>query len=544
MRQIHLSLSTKLLAGVGLVLIMLLAVDVWSIYRFRKIGDQLRLLKRGYLPLTKLASHLDAWQFNKRPDTQRLLQTSPQQWSVSLVRRLRYQGQLLQRSLDNVQKWVEQGSAFEQATLKRLTRSLLELKLHFEHYHAALNHFERRVKAKGKRSKLAKNWRKSFLELDRLLRRGIRRLGREMDARLALVVVQAERTERRSMLTLVLLSLLAILVSSVVLVLSRRSLSRVSKLVEWTRRIAAGDYQHNIQITSKDEIGVLADEFHRMAQALGERERNLAQKREELEEAYRELQISSERLLRSERLAAIGQLAAQITHEIRNPLNAIGLNLELLEEDIQQLPNSSEGIAVLQATLDEVERLTLITEEYLRFARLPPPRLESADINPILQDTMEFLSSELLERGIHWDIQLAPSLPLINVDLQQLRQALLNLLRNAMQAADSETGREGELFVSTEVLENGVEIVIRDNGPGIPQEIQEEIFDPFYSTKEEGTGLGLPLTQQIIVGHGGSIVCHSEGGQGTSFVMVFPMAAETRKEIEEREADEEDPIEL
>jgi two-component system NtrC family sensor kinase len=260
--------------------------------------------------------------------------------------------------------------------------------------------------------------------------------------------------------------------------------------------------------------------------------------REELEEAYHELQISSERLLRSERLAAIGQLAAQITHEIRNPLNAIGLNLELLEEDIQQLPNAAEGIAVLQATLDEVERLTLITEEYLRFARLPPPRLESADINPILSDTMEFLSSELLERNIEWELELAPSLPLINVDVQQLRQALLNLLRNAMQAATSDTGRDGELFVSTHLLENGVEIVIRDNGPGIPQEIQEEIFDPFYSTKEEGTGLGLPLTQQIIVGHGGSIVCDSENGLGTSFVMVFPMAAETRKEIEEREAEE------
>ncbi|TNE44201.1 MAG: HAMP domain-containing protein [Deltaproteobacteria bacterium] len=537
MRQIHLSLSTKLLAGVGLVLVMLLSVDVWSLYRLRKIGDQLRLLKRGYLPLTKLASHLDAWQFNKRPDTQRLLQTPPSRWTVSLVRRLRYEGGLLKRSMGNVQRWVEQGSAYEKATLKQLTKALKDLNLLFVRYHGELDRLARVANPKTKGS-LSANWRAIFLELDRLLRRSIRQLGQQMDARLAQVVVQAERTERRSTLTLVLLSLMALLVSSVVLILSRRSLARVSALVEWTRRIAAGDYQHNIKITSKDEIGVLADAFHRMAQALEERERHLAQKREELEEAYHELQISSERLLRSERLAAIGQLAAQITHEIRNPLNAIGLNLELLEEDIQQLPNAAEGIAVLQATLDEVERLTLITEEYLRFARLPPPRLESADINPILSDTMEFLSSELLERNIDWELELAPSLPLINVDVQQLRQALLNLLRNAMQAAASDTGRDGELFVSTQLLENGVEIVIRDNGPGIPQEIQEEIFDPFYSTKEEGTGLGLPLTQQIIVGHGGSIVCDSENGLGTSFVMVFPMAAETRKEMEEREAEE------
>ncbi len=529
MKQVHLSLSTKLLAGVGFVLFLLLSVDLWSLYRLQLIGDQLRLLKRGYLPLTKLASHMDAWQFNKKPDTQRLLTSSPAGWSTSLFQRLRYTGVLFQQSQAQLQGWVQHGSPQNRLMLQKLQLSTLRIAKYLRLYHISLLRLEQHVKHRSPRAvRLASL--ATFRRRDRLLRREIRQLGREMDARLAQVVVQAERAERRSTLALVLLSILAILVSLVVLILSRRSLARIPKLVEVTQRIGAGDYQLKVDMPSKDEIGVLAEAFNRMARSLEERERKLAQKRQELEEAYRELQVSSERLLRSERLAAIGRLAAQITHEVRNPLNAIGLNLELLEEDTEQLPNATEALAVLHATMEEVERLTQITEEYLRFAALPPPRLESAYVNPLLAGTMEFLAGELLQRNISWEVLLADDLPAINVDQRQLRQALLNLLHNAIQAAASDPDRDGELFITTRLVPEGVEIKICDNGPGIPEEERKEIFDPFFTTKEEGTGLGLPLTQQIIVGHGGTISCHSRETGGTCFVVVFPPAERMRTE--------------
>lgn len=518
MKLTHLSLSTKLLAGVGFVLLLLLSVDLWSLYRLQLIGNQLRLLKRGYLPLTKLASHMDAWQFNKKPDTKRLLSTSPRRWTRLLLQRLRYTGGLLKRSQLDLQRWVKQASPGNRSTWQKLQRTILRIEQHLHLYQSSLQKMEKYTQTRSQLGELQLQLR-TFRQVDRLLRKEIRKLGREMDARLAQVVVQAERAERRSTQALVLLSVLAIFVSLVVFVLSRRSLARIPRLVEFTRRIAAGDYQLHLERKSKDEIGALAEAFNSMAHSLEERERNL-------EEAYRELQSSSERLMRSERLAAIGRLAAQITHEVRNPLNAIGLNLELLEEDTEQLPNATEALAVLHATMDEVERLTQITEEYLRFAALPPPRLEAADVNPLLSGTVEFLNGELNQRGIRWDVELEEPLPAINVDQRQLRQALLNLLRNAIQAASLNTEVGGELAISTRRVNDNVEIKICDNGPGISEADLQEIFDPFFSTKEEGSGLGLPLTQQIILGHGGTIVCESHKGRGTCFILAFP-ASET-----------------
>lgn len=510
-----------------MVLFMLIAVDLWSLYQLRSIGDQLRLLKRGYLPLAKLASHLDAWQFNKNPDTQLLLLSRPTQWPPTLLRRLRYHGGLLSQAEEHLRRWVQQGMANHRHTLRKLQEQITQLSQSLREYHEALQNL---YMAKPSPSWLrsAEQRREIFRERDRTLRRYIQQLGRDMDVRLTQVVVQTERTERRAMLTLLLLSGVAFLMSIVILFLSRRSLARIPRLVELTQRIGEGDYQHRVPISSRDEIGILADAFHHMAQSLEERERHLAQQRAALEDAYHELQISSERLLRSERLATIGQLAAQITHEVRNPLNAIGLNLELLEEDIEQLPHARESMAVLQATMKEVERLTLITEEYLRFARLPLPRLEFAAINPILRDTMEFLAPELEEKGVFWDLSLQEPLPLINIDIQQLRQALINLLRNAMQAASGNKTRTGMIEIFTEQVEGGIVIKIRDNGPGIPENLQQKIFDPFYSTKEGGTGLGLPLTREIIVGHGGQITCYSREHEGTTFTLIFPVAETTK----------------
>lgn len=232
---------------------------------------------------------------------------------------------------------------------------------------------------------------------------------------------------------------------------------------------------------------------------------------------------TKEALVKSERLAAVGRIAAQITHEIRNPLSSIGLNTELLAEEVERLREGrppGEAEQLVRSIGREVDRLTDITEGYLRYARLPRPRLEAEDVNAILSDLLRFMDEELRARAIVLASALAPGLPDVLGDENQLRQAFLNLLRNACEAMRG----GGELRVGTSPCDDGVRISIGDSGAGIAPEHLSRIFDPFFSTKDAGTGLGLALTQQILEEHGGRITCESRVGVGTMFHVVLRAA--------------------
>lgn len=233
-----------------------------------------------------------------------------------------------------------------------------------------------------------------------------------------------------------------------------------------------------------------------------------------------------QRLIQSERLALIGRMGAQVTHEIRNPLNALGLNAELLEDELNALDpqKQTDGWQLLSSMRKEIDRLTDVTETYLRLARLPTPRLERLSVAEIVDSLLRFVREELSSRHITLVWQPDFSLPDAMVDENQLRQALLNIVRNAGEAV----GEDGRIEVSVkEESPNGVrglEILISDNGAGMDPGVRSRIFDPFYSTKASGNGLGLPITQQIIEEHGGKITCESNPGQGTTFRICLPAA--------------------
>jgi signal transduction histidine kinase len=285
-----------------------------------------------------------------------------------------------------------------------------------------------------------------------------------------------------------------------------RTLRPLGVLRARAREVAGGDYARRTGVTSHDEIGDLAREFDVMAAAIEERE---------------------QRLIRSERLATVGRMAAQITHEVRNPLASIGLYAELLGDEIAE--RGDEPRRLVASIISEVDRLTEITETYLRFARLPRPKLEREDLGAIVTGVLEFARAELAQAGIALDLEVAPDLPDVAADEAQLRQALLNLVRNAREAL---TGTSGRLRVRVEAapptaLEpteaaRTVRVTLQDSGPGIPPQHLGQIFDPFFSTKERGTGLGLALVQQIVVEHGGRIDVASGAGEGTTFTLAFP----------------------
>jgi signal transduction histidine kinase/HAMP domain-containing protein len=227
------------------------------------------------------------------------------------------------------------------------------------------------------------------------------------------------------------------------------------------------------------------------------------------------------RLIHTERLAAIGRMAAHVTHEVRNPLSSIGLNVEMLEEELEG--TGPETVALMRAITREVDRLTGITEEYLRLARLPQPRLEPEDLGHLVRSVTSFIAREMEGSSVDVEVDVEDDLPLVALDEQQMRQALLNLLRNAREAMPD----GGPIRVTAKRVGTEVRLTVEDEGEGIPEEQRTRIFDLFYTTKERGTGLGLPLTRQIVVAHGGQIRC--EGGEdgGTIFELSFPVAEES-----------------
>lgn len=229
-----------------------------------------------------------------------------------------------------------------------------------------------------------------------------------------------------------------------------------------------------------------------------------------------------ERLLQSERLAAIGRLAAQITHEIRNPLSSVALNIELLGDDIVHLPaeRQKEAGSILAAVGKEVDRLTQITEGYLRFAKLPAPRKIAGDVGDLLADIVAFTQADAAKAGVMLELQVEPDLPPVPHDPARLRQAVLNLLRNGVEAA----GRGGTVRLGARVSPSGkgARVSVEDTGPGVPEDVKARLFQPFFTTKPQGTGLGLMLAREIVLEHKGELEVERSPLGGASFTIELP----------------------
>ncbi|HUI05537.1 MAG TPA: protoglobin domain-containing protein [Verrucomicrobiae bacterium] len=233
--------------------------------------------------------------------------------------------------------------------------------------------------------------------------------------------------------------------------------------------------------------------------------------------------------LRVERLAVIGAMSARLAHEIRNPLSSITLNIDLVHDEVDVLSRddtaaANEARSLLRSIDSEVHRIQRVTEDYLQFARMPKPRRELVSLNEVLGQGLAFMESLFHATRVTLRTEFDPSLPSIHADEGQLWQAILNLIRNALEAMPE----GGTLSVSTARNGSSAVLAVSDTGKGMGLSEQEQIFKPFFSTKASGTGLGLPLTQQIVAEHGGSIRFESAPEKGTTFVIELPLPKEPK----------------
>jgi signal transduction histidine kinase len=226
---------------------------------------------------------------------------------------------------------------------------------------------------------------------------------------------------------------------------------------------------------------------------------------------------AQERLARSERLAIIGQMLAQITHEIRNPLNALSLNVELLGDEIAALDPSgrTEAEDLLRLVAREVERLTALSGHYLALARRPVPVSVPCDLDAVLDDTLALLEPELRAAGVRVERARGEAV-VVGADPDQLRQALLNVVRNAVQA------HANTLRLSVGADGEEAWVALADDGVGMDADTARHATEPFYSTKATGTGLGLAITRQILEDHEGRVEVSSEVGAGTRVALFLP----------------------
>ena len=307
----------------------------------------------------------------------------------------------------------------------------------------------------------------------------------------------------------------------------------VKLLVRITDKVASGDLDQKVEISSRDEIGLLASQFNQMTKSLKQLIDEKEGIMEELKGLNKELSSiniklihkndqlneTQEQLVRTEKLAAVGALASGVSHELRNPLSAIKNAVFLLKRKLSRkvIPDIDEKVIQFLDIMDkEIDRSSKIINDLLGFTRVAKPTRSSSDINVVVNET---LSRVEIAENIKLSKNLQSNLPMVMIDANQIGQILINLIENACQAmADG-----GELKISTKISESFLEIEINDSGLGIPEKEVKKIFDPLFTTKASGTGLGLAVCQGIIQKHNGIIDVKSQEGIGTKMVIKIPL---------------------
>ena len=302
----------------------------------------------------------------------------------------------------------------------------------------------------------------------------------------------------------------------------------IKELVLGTKRISGGDLNHFIGVTTNDEMGHLATSFNQMTMNLQsankeiqEGIRNLEHK---VEERTRELKATQSQLLHSEKLAAVGALAATVAHEINNPLTGVYTYIRLMERKIDQGQSGAEDIAKYKGYLDtmrrEVERTTAIVQNLLDFTRPKDPLRKPMDLVKVMEESLALISNKLSITNIVV-VKILNPLPEIQADPAHMKQVFLNLLINACEAMEE----GGTLTIRSDHHPdtNTVTMSVRDTGVGIEEKDRARIFDPFFSTKKKGTGLGLSVVNGIVTRHSGKVEIDSAPGKGTDFRVTLPV---------------------
>jgi len=316
---------------------------------------------------------------------------------------------------------------------------------------------------------------------------------------------------RQTVLVFLTITLVAALVSMILSYwISRRISVPIQKLVSASGEVARGNLNAKVEVKSNDELGELANTFNSMASALKERDERLKE-------------FTRSKIMESERLAIIGQLAAGVAHELNNPLQGIVTYSHLL---LETMPNEEWSKGNLEKIVTQANRCRDIVRGLLDFSRQRKPNKTLYDVNKVLRECVSLLENQALFHNIQIKDALDPKLPMTVIDPSQIERVFMNIIINAAEAMDG----KGLLALTTRLdpVEHFIDVKFTDTGPGITKENLERIFSPFFTTKDagHGVGLGLAISYGIVREHKGTILVESEVGKGTTFTVRIPVTEE------------------
>jgi signal transduction histidine kinase len=254
-----------------------------------------------------------------------------------------------------------------------------------------------------------------------------------------------------------------------------------------------------------------------LALALGHVAARERMTRARVEQLAEEVRAASARLVQAERLAAVGRLSARVAHEVRNPLGAITLNVDMLADIVRECPGPAMGEAqeLVRGIQRELRSLAALTDEYRVAGRLPRPKLEEDSVNELVTEVVGFTSPVAERQGVQLTLELDPRLRSFTFDRDLLKHAVRNLLKNSLEAVP----RGGRIGVRTGCEGDAVVIAVSDDGPGITPEVAARLSEPFFTTKLQGTGLGLSVAREVAREHGGELTWKSKPGAGAEFTL-------------------------
>lgn len=314
----------------------------------------------------------------------------------------------------------------------------------------------------------------------------------------------------------------------------------MTKFLIGTKEISSGNLNYKINIKRKDEIGVFAESFNKMTEDLRKAKKEVTEWSNELEkrveEKTEELKKTQERILQIEKMASLGKLSATVAHELNNPMAGILTYSKLIQRKLQNDElSASEKKAILKQLKmieSESDRCGKIIKDLLLFSKKQRIEIRPHSLNEIVKMAFQLVSHHLELNNIEVKKELQPNLPMVNVDENQIKQMLLALIVNAVEAMEA----NGVLTVSTlyKVSEKKVYLSVKDNGRGIPEEVMPHIFEPFFTTKTavKGFGLGLSVVYGIVQNHRGEIKVDSRPNEGTTFTIKLPINLEVNREIQ------------
>ncbi len=307
----------------------------------------------------------------------------------------------------------------------------------------------------------------------------------------------------------------------------------IRKLIEGTRAVSEMQLDIPIEINTSEELGELAHSFNvmreRLTIAMADLNKLAADLETKVEQRTQQLKAAHQKLMQTDRLASLGQLSASVAHEINNPLSGV-LNLAMLMQRILKddgIPRDRipEYRKFLAQVINETSRVGRIVSDLLAFSRRSKPQSTRVDLNSIIRTTLSLVAHKLQLGNVLMEEHLSPGLPEIKCDGSQVQQVVMNLVMNAAEATAIKGGGMVKIITRTSPDKKTLELEVRDNGEGIPQENLSKIFDPFFTTKGEGkgVGLGLAVVYGVVNAHGGDIDVSTTPGKGTTFLVTLPV---------------------